>query len=192
MEYETDLAKLPGIVFDTRKSGDFEEVTYFTDPGSPTGIAATSAKPKNIESLTPTSQEKKWFETLALKENQKIIETIAEIFILEDESVVLTIVVPIPKTDSSATELQTFHYLQLTKKLGTKSEQLVDTIGMFGARYSRLEFLRGPIQLNFLLTLTLVMLVVLLFAILDCDQIYKSFGATTTSSFRRYSGGGCR
>ena len=87
-------------------------------------------------------------------------ERAADIFDLPEVGPALIMVVPVIKV-----ELNKIHYLQVIKKLSANTLELAEQISSVKTRYDRLVYLRGPIQINFVLTLTLVMLVVLLFAI---------------------------
>ena len=99
-------------------------------------------------------------EELGLVGTQGNSERAADIFDLQDFGPALVMVVPVFKVKLNAN-----HYLQVIKKLSANSVELAEQISSVKVRYDRLVYLRGPIQVNFVLTLTLVMLVVLLFAI---------------------------
>ena len=151
---------IPRIIFDARISGDFEEITYFSDPGSPTGILASSAESLRVESLVPINPSNKLIGGMLSGEDKLNKKPTIEIFNLADEGLMLRLLIPVRRVDSSS-----YHYLQVIQKLSKSSENLAEQISAVEARYNRLIFLRKPIQINFLMTLTLIMLVVLLFSI---------------------------
>lgn len=151
---------IPRIIFDARIAGSFEEVTYFSDPGSPTGIIASSAESVRVESLVPINPSNRLVGDLLSGQGQLSREPKLEIFNLPDEGPMLRLLIPVPQTGTNPDR-----YLQVIQKLSESSENLAEQISAVEARYERLIFLRKPIQINFVMTLTLIMLVVLLLAI---------------------------
>ena len=155
-----NIDDIPRIIFDARISGDFEEITYFSDLGSPTGILASSAESFRVESLVPLNPSNKLIGGMLSGEDKLNKQPMIEIFNLADEGLMLRLLIPVRRVSSSS-----YHYLQVIQKLSKSSENLAEQISAVEARYDRLIFLRKPIQINFVMTLTLIMLVVLLFAI---------------------------
>ncbi len=155
-----NLVDIPRIIFDARIAGNFEEITYFSDPGSPTGIIASSAESIRVESLVPISPSNKSTGDLLSGNDRLTKEPNIEIFNLPDEGPMLRLLIPVRQAGSNP-----HHYLQVIQKLSKSSENLAEQISAVEARYDRLIFLRKPIQINFVMTLTLMMLVVLLLAI---------------------------
>ncbi len=152
--------EIPRIIFDARISGNFEEITYFSDPGSPTGIIASSAESIRVESLVPINPSNKLIGDMMSGTGKLKKEPKIEIFNLSDEGLMLRLLIPVRQADSNP-----YYYLQVIQKLSKSSENLAEQISAVEARYNRLIFLRKPIQINFVMTLTLMMLVVLLLAI---------------------------
>ena len=159
LESSADLSEIPRIVFDARNAGGFQEITYFSDPGSPTGIIASSAESTRIESLVPINPTNKLIEEMLSGDSKRDKEPVGEIFSLTDEGPMLRLLIPVRRVGQSS-----YHYLQVIMKLSKGSERLAEQISSVKARYDRLVFLRKPVQINFVLTLTLVTLVVLLLA----------------------------
>ncbi len=155
-----NLGDIPRIIFDARIAGNFEEITYFSDPGSPTGIIASSAESIRVESLVPINPSNKSVGDLLSGKDRLTKEPNIEIFNLPDEGPMLRLLIPVRQAGSNPN-----HYLQVIQKLSKSSENLAEQIRAVEARYDRLIFLRKPIQINFVMTLTLMMLVVLLLAI---------------------------
>ena len=159
LENTADLSEIPSIVFDARNAGGYQEITYFSDPASPTGIIASSAESIRIESLVPINPTNKLIEEMLSGDNKREKEPVGEIFSLTDEGPMLRLLIPVRRGGQN-----NYHYLQVIMKLSKGSERLAEQISSVRARYDRLVFLRKPVQINFVLTLTLVTLVVLLVA----------------------------
>lgn len=155
-----DVNAIPRIIFDARISGDFEEITYFSDPGSPTGIIASSAESVRVQSLMPINPSNTSVGELLSGKGKLTKEPMIEIFNLAEEGLMLRLLMPVRQIGSNP-----YHYLQVIQKLSKSSENLAEQISAVEARYDRLIFLRKPIQINFVMTLTLMMMVVLLLAI---------------------------
>lgn len=159
LEKNVETSEISRIIFDARNAGDYQEITYFSDPGSPTGIIASSGDSARIESLVPINPTNKLIEEMLSDESTPDKEPVGEIFNRADEGPMLRLLIPVRRA-----EPRTYNYLQVIMKLSKSSERLAEQISSVRARYDRLVFLRKPVQINFVLTLTLVTLVVLLLA----------------------------
>ncbi len=159
LEKTDNPGEITSILFNARSAGDYEEITYFVDPGSPTGIVATSAKPTRVLSLAPINPTGRLIEEIVSSENKLDKVPVGEIFNYPEEGPMLRLLVPVLKNDQKL-----YHYVQVVMKLSQSSVRLAEEIRSLNSRYERLVFLRKPIQINFVLTLTLVTLVVLLLA----------------------------
>ena len=150
-----DLREISQLLFEVRSIGDFEEVTYYKNLTSPTGIIASSGI--DIDSLVPQRPSESLVNrALAASEYQSVGE------VLESEEgspgqlrVLFPVVIP-------ATEEQ--HYLQLTATLRMSSQRLLDRIGWVNIKYAQLDQEFATFKFSLVLALSLVTLLALLFA----------------------------
>ena len=150
-----ELREISKLLFDVRSFGDFEEVTYYENLTSPTGIIASSGI--DIESLVPQRPSESLVNR-ALAAN--VYEPVGEILESKGGSpgqLRVLFPVPIPGTEEK-------HYLQVMTTLRASSQSLLDRIGLVNIKYDRLAQEFVTFEYSLILTLSLVTLLALLFA----------------------------
>ncbi len=163
------LAKSPtrdeigDILFAARIAGDYEEITYFDDLTSVTGIVASSLS--STDTLIPQTPDLRIIEQALLSEPTSS-SPVGKIVPLESGGAQLRILIPVLIADTDKR-----HFLQVVSRLPQSSQRLAETIGSVNEQYQTLVFLRAPLKLNFVLTLTFVTLLVVLLAIWAAMQL---------------------
>ncbi len=163
------LAKTPSrdeigeILFAARNAGDYEEITYFDDLTSVTGIVASSLS--GTDTLIPQTPDRRIIEQALLNEPASS-SPVGKIVPLESGGAQLRILLPVLIADTDER-----HFLQVVSRLPQSSQRLAETIGSVNEQYQTLVYLRTPLKLNFVLTLTFVTLLVVLLAIWAAMQL---------------------
>ena len=169
------------LIFKASQSEDFQEITYFDDPTNPTGAVISSSM--DTESLLPKRPSASLLEKL-ISDSSSVTQL--ESLTTEDATdngtdEVLVTNVNIPAWEilfgaDGETQLQMLipvevvgqgnrHFLQVLANLPLASQRLLESISQINEKYNRLLFLRNPLKLSFILTLTFVTLIAILLAI---------------------------
>ncbi len=152
---ELNLEEVSEILFDVRQTGNYQEVTYFVDLTSPTGIVASAGV--DIESLVPQRPSENLINrALVVSENQPVGEILKS---EDDEPRQLRVLIPIPtKRGDNKT------YLQVITTLRESSVSLLERIGFVNLKYEQLDTVFASFRFSLVLTLTLVTLLSMLLA----------------------------
>ena len=169
------------LIFKASQLEDFQEITYFDDPTNPTGAVISSSM--NTDSLLPKRPSASLLEKLKSESSSVAqIESLTTEDVADngtDEVLVKTNSIPAWEilfgADGEA-QLQMLipvevvgqgnrHFLQVLANLPLASQRLLESISQINEKYNRLLFLRNPLQLSFILTLTFVTLIAILLAI---------------------------
>ncbi len=162
------------LIFDASQSADYEEVTYFADLASPESVVISSSS--RTGSLLPVQPSQRLIEQLFLDpENRQFLDVTegqnesnrpwpgrqSSWELLHDDSgaTLLRMLIPVPIAGQTQR-----HYLQVLTKLPLSSQRLAERISQMNDRQERLEYLRNPLKVSFILALTFVTLVVILLA----------------------------
>ncbi len=149
-----DRQEISEALFVSRNAGDYEEITYFGDLTSVTGIIASAGV--STDRLVPQTADPKFVEqALATPANKPVGRIVPG----DEGGAMLQVLLPVKiiATDER-------HYLQVISKLPPSSQRLAERIGTVNEQYKTLVYLRKPLKINFVLTLSLVTLLVLLLA----------------------------
>jgi len=147
--------EISDLLFSARNAGDYEEITYFDDLTSVTGIVASAGV--NTDRLVPQTTDAKLAErALTTPANTPVGRIVPG----EQGEAMLQVLLPVEINVADER-----HYLQVISKLPQSSQRLAERIGALNEQYETLIYLRKPLKLNFVLTLSLVTLLVLLLAV---------------------------
>lgn len=169
------------LIFDASQSDEYEEVTYFEDLTSPEAMVVSSTT--RTGSLLPV-QPSQWLieqhfqnadsiqslDSLAIQEStENTAEQTAgpwggrrsswELLTGDDGRASLRMLIPIPIAGQPNR-----HYLQVLTILPLSSQRLAERVSLMNERHERLEYLRNPLKVSFVLALTFVTLMALLLA----------------------------
>ena len=170
------------LIFRASQSADYEEITYFEDLTRAEGMVVSSST--RTESLLPVQPSQRLIEQFFLDPDpmsslessgvQESGELPAgseeagrdrrsgwELYHGEDGSALLRMLIPIPIAGPTHQ-----HYLQVLTTLPSSSQRLAERISRLNERHERLEYLRNPLKISFVLALTFVTLFVMLLATL--------------------------
>ncbi len=162
------------LIFDASQSADYEEVTYFEDLASPEGMVVSSSS--RTGSLLPVQPSQRLIEQLFLDPiNRQTLDPVDtqgesgqpwrgrqsswELLYDEDGSTLLRMLIPVAIAGQTNR-----HYLQVLTKLPLSSQRLAERVSQMNDRQERLEYLRNPLKVSFMLALTFVTLVAILLA----------------------------
>lgn len=173
-------SKIFELIFDASQSDEFEEVTYFEELTSPEAMVVSSST--RTGSLLPV-QPSQWLieqhfqntdsiqslDSLAIQESsEKATEQTAslhgrrsswELLTGDDGRALLRMLIPIPIAGQTNR-----HYLQVLTILPSSSQRLAERVSLMNERHERLEYLRNPLKVSFVLALTFVTLMAILLA----------------------------
>ncbi|MYI88966.1 MAG: HAMP domain-containing protein [Gammaproteobacteria bacterium] len=170
------------LIFRASQSADYEEITYFEDLTRAGGMVVSSST--RTESLLPVQPSQRLIEQFFLDpdpmsslESSSVQESGElpseseepgrdrrsgwELYHGEDGSALLRMLIPIPIAGPTHQ-----HYLQVLTTLPSSSQRLAERISQLNERHERLEYLRNPLKISFVLALTFVTLFVMLLATL--------------------------
>ena len=170
------------LIFRASQSADYEEITYFEDLTRAEGMVVSSST--RTESLLPVQPSQRLIEQFFLDPDpmpslesstvQEAGERPAEseepgrdrrsgweLYHGEDGSALLRMLIPIPIAGPTHQ-----HYIQVLTTLPSSSQRLAERISQLNERHDRLEYLRNPLKISFVLALTFVTLFVMLLATL--------------------------
>ena len=156
-------AEIADILFAAQNAGDYEEITYFDDLTSVTGIVASSGL--NTDTLVPQKPDQKFIEQ-ALSTASTSSTSVGQIVPIEGGGARLRMLIPVIIADTDER-----HFLQVVSHLPLSSQRLAEKISTVNEQYQTLVYLRTPLKLNFVMTLTFVTLLVLLLAIWAAIQL---------------------
>ncbi len=160
------------LIFDASQSADYEEVTYFEDLNSPEAIVISSSS--RTGTLLPVRPSKRLIDQLyldpvggqdaadgAIEPDQpwRGRQSSWELLHGDDGSALLRMLIPIPIAGQTQR-----HYLQVLTTLPSSSQRLAERVSQMNERHERLEYLRNPLKVSFMLALTFVTLVAILLA----------------------------
>ncbi len=170
------------LIFRASQSADYEEITYFEDLTRAEGMVVSSST--RTESLLPVQPSQRLIEQFFLdpdpmssldsssvqesgerpagsEESVRDRRSGWELYHGEDGSALLRMLIPIPIAGPTHQ-----HYLQVLTTLPSSSQRLAERISQLNERHERLEYLRNPLKVSFVLALTFVTLFVMLLATL--------------------------
>ncbi len=168
-------------IFRASQSKDYEEVTYFEDLTRPESmVVSSSSRPGTLLPVQPSQ----WLieqhlleavpgqQTLDTRGIQDTVEggsdqtqpwggrrSSWELLTDDDGSALLRMLIPIPIAGHVSR-----HYLQVLTKLPSSSQRLAERVSQMNERHERLEYLRNPLKVSFVLALTFVTLIAVLLA----------------------------
>ncbi|GJL80738.1 MAG: two-component sensor histidine kinase [marine bacterium B5-7] len=141
-EVGSDIAVIR-ILEEFREQSDYSEMSLYNSNGSI--IAASTEDPL---ALFPDSPD----EYILARVNRG--QEFSRIEPLNDDTLQLRIVIPLPRDGVSATQ----RYLQVLYPLPSRFSKLGTSIQTASEEYKKLQYLRAPLKLNFVLTLSIITL----------------------------------
>ena len=170
------------LIFRASQSADYEEITYFEDLTRAEAMVVSSST--RTESLLPVQPSQRLIEQFFLdpdpmsslessgvqesgelpagsEEAGRDRQSGWELYHGEDGSALLRMLIPIPIAGPTHQ-----HYLQVLTTLPSSSQRLAERVSRLNERHERLEYLRNPLKISFVLALTFVTLFVMLLATL--------------------------
>lgn len=173
-------SKIFQLIFDASQSDEYEEVTYFEELTSPEAMVVSSST--RTGSLLPV-QPSQWLieqhfqradsiqslDQLTIQDSAETTSEQAgswlgrrsswELLSDDDGRALLRMLIPIPIAGQTNR-----HYLQVLTTLPSSSQRLAERVALMNERHERLEYLRNPLKVSFLLALTFVTLMAILLA----------------------------